>query len=258
MKTRTKTILQGVVGGEVFFVGLTLVAVLTSNYNVAQTPSFIWFPLPVYAVILLAIFWVNGKWYLGFRWPAENLRLPIIGFAVFSMIAAHAVLTLEGAYHGLVREFHMAPEGLGPYAALAYWIGITLAMSTLSEVGYRGIMQSRLMGVMGIWPAIAIVTFMNLISHRFDGLLERTVGVIAILVAWGYLRHLSGSLFVTIITHILAIFAWDLFVGFMSTPGGGWDQGAMSPATLMGIAGLGVVSLGISVFFARGVKRQGA
>ncbi len=256
MTNRTKTILQGVIIGEVFFVGLVLFAVLTSDYNVSSTPSFMWFPILVLPIIFGLVWFVDQKWDIGLRTPVNKPLMPIIGFAIFSMIATRAVLILEGAFHGVVREFYMAPDGLGPYAALFYWIGITIAMSTLSESGYRGIMQSKLMSVLGLWPAIAIVTFMNLISHRFDGLLERTVGLITILTAWGYLRHMSGSLMVTIITHILTIFAWDLFVGFMSEPGGGWDLGVMTGAELGITAAIGVVTFGIAVYFAKMMKAQ--
>jgi len=250
ISARVKKIALGILSGEVFFVAVVLLIVGISAFNASQTPTIPWFPLPLLVFIAWLVYAIDRKWDIGLAVPEGLPKGLIAGFAVTSMIASHAVLVLEGSIHGITKSFEAAPPGVSTVFAIIYWVAIVLAMSTASEAGYRGIMQSRLMQAMGVWPAIAIVAFMNLISHRFEGLFERTFGVIAILVAWGYLRHLSRSLTPTIITHMAAIFVWDIIL-FVWGP---WDLDAMGMTGLSITAAAGLLGLWGAVYFAGKIR----
>lgn len=247
-----KTSAATIVGGLVFFVAAVFFSIGLAQLNADWSPALPWFPIPVLGVLFGAVYWINRRWDIGLAIPPGTRWSLIVTFAIASMIASHAVLILEGAWHGLTRSFEPAPPGVSPFFAAVYWIGITIALSTASEVGFRGIMQSRLQPLFGVWPAILIVSLVNTLSHRWDGLYERTIGVFAILIAWGYLRHLSRSLTPTILTHIAAIFAWDLILWYL----GPWDQGSMGAGTLAAVAVVGLVSFGASVWSARAITAQ--
>jgi membrane protease YdiL (CAAX protease family) len=250
ISVRVKKIALGILSGEVFFVSTVVLIVSIAAFNAAQMPTIPWFPLPLLLFIGWLVYTINRKWDIGLAVPEDMPKGLLAGFAVTSMIAAHAVLVLEGTVHGITKSFEVAPPGVSTVFAVIYWIAIVLAMSTASEVGYRGIMQSRLMKVMGVWPAIAIVAFMNLISHRFEGLFERTFGVIAILLAWCYLRHLSRSLTPTIITHMAAIFAWDIIL-FVWGP---WQLDEMGTTGISITVVAGLMGLCGAIYFAGKIK----
>jgi membrane protease YdiL (CAAX protease family) len=127
-------------------------------------------------------------------------------------------------------------------------------MSTASEVAFRGILQSRLTPLLGFWPGLLLPLVVNTLSHRWDGLAERTVGVVCILFAWGWLRHLAGSLTPAILTHIAAIFAWDALLRAV----GPWDQAAMGPGALALTAATGLSALAASVWIARELRAPAA
>ncbi len=241
-----------VVGGLVFFVAMVVFAITLAQYNANSTPSLPWFPLVVWSVLFVVVFGINAKWDIGLAIPAGKPWGRIASFAILSMIASHCLLVLEGAFHGITREFEAAPPGVSPFFAFIYWIGIVVAMSTASETGFRGIMQSKLTPLFGLWPAILIATIVNLLAHRWDGLAERAIGVFAVLIAWGYLRHLSGSLTPTILAHIATILVWDIILWTC----GPWDHGAMGAASLAVTAIIGLATAAASIYLARQIEAK--
>ena len=251
MNTTTRAAVA-VVGGLAFFLGIVGFALFLAQYNATATPNLLWFPIVVWGALFSLVFWINSKWDIGLALPDGKPWGLIAAFAVVSMIASHCVLILEGAFHGISREFEAAPAGVSPLFAFVYWIGIVVAMSTASESAFRGIMQSKLAPLFGVWPAILIATFVNWAAHRWEGLLERTVGVVAILIAWGYLRHLSGSLTPTILTHIGAILVWDMILWTWAP----WDHGTMGIASLATTAVIGVLTFATSIYLARQINAR--
>jgi membrane protease YdiL (CAAX protease family) len=212
-----------------------------------------WFPVPVLLGLCGFAAWFHRRWDIGLRLPPRE-RWPLLAaFATTTMISSHAVLILEGAAHGITRRFEAPPEGVTPFFAAVYWLGVVVAMSTASEVAFRGIVQTRLTRLVGPGAAIAVATFVNLVLHRWDGLIERAVGVIAILLAWSWLRHLSGSLIATLMTHIGAIIVWDAILWTR----GPWDHAAMGPASLTITGVVGLASLAASLWLARQLAPPG-
>lgn len=243
-----------VVGGFAFFLAAVLLATGTAYWNADVTPTVPWFPLLVLPVLFGAVLWIDRRWDIGLRVPPRTRWGLLAAFAVTSMIAAHCVLIFEGAVHGIVREFEKPPPGVSSGFAWVYWIGILLAMSTASEVAFRGIMQGRLTPLLGMWPALLIPLVVNLLSHRWEGLFERAAGVTFVLFAWGWLRHISGSLTPTILTHIATILVWDSFLLLV----GPLDARTMSGAALAATGVLGVVTFGASILISQRIVRARA
>lgn len=241
-----------VLGGLLFFVGAVALILGTGFFNARVTPAWPWFPLPVLGLLVAAVWLLERKVGIGLGPVTNPRRGMLLLFAVTSMIAAHCLLVLEGAFHGLTRSFEAAPAGVSPGFALVWWVVVVIAMSTASETAFRGLMQTRLVVLMGVWPALFITAFVNLIAHRWDGLYERMIGVFAVLLAWGYLRHLSGSLRPAILAHIGTIFTWDAILWMY----GPWDHAAMGPAALLVTGAIGLVSLAVALWAAREARRS--
>ena len=247
-----KSILTGVViiGGLAFFFVMTMFAISLGQYNARTTPNLPWFPIVVLGVLFSLVFWINSKWDIGLALPEGKPWGRIAAFMVLITIACRCVSTFEGAFHDVTREFEVGPAGVSPLFAFVYWIGIVIAISTASEVAFRGIMQSKLTPLFGIWPVILIVSFINTVSHRWDGLAERAVGTFTILVATGYLRHLSGSVTPAILAHIATIFVWDIILWTW----GPWDLGAIGWGTLVATAFIGTITFAASFYLAKQIK----
>lgn len=249
--SRALPVLAAVAGGLLFFVGAVALILGIGLYNARVTPGWPWFPLPVLTLLFAAVWLLHNKVGIGLGPVANPRRGMLLLFAVTSMVAAHCLLVLEGAFHGITRSFEPAPAGVSPGFALVWWVTVVIAMSTASESAFRGLMQTRLAPLLGAWPAILVTAFVNLVAHRWDGLYERMIGVTAILLAWGYLRHLAGSLRPAILTHIGAIFTWDAILWLY----GPWDHAAMGPAALLTTAVIGLVSLAGALWAAREARR---
>lgn len=235
------------VGGAAFFVASVGVVLGPAFWNAKVTPALPWFPLLSLAVVCGCAAWLQRRVDIGLRLPPRR-RWPLLAaFGAATMIFAHAVLVLEGAAHGITREFEAPPPGVTPFFAAVYWAAVVVGMSTASEVAYRGIMQTRLAPLVGTGWAVAVATFVNLVMHRWDGLPERAVGVVMVLLGWSWLRHLSGSTIATIVCHIATIAAWDAILWTF----GPWDHAAMDAPALALTAAIGLAALAASVWLAR-------
>lgn len=233
------TTVGAVAGGFLFFFTAVAVILGLGLFNARVSPAVPWFPIPVLLLLYLSVRWIDRRWHIGLALPPGRRWWAVALFAVLVMIAARCLAVIEGSLHGATKTFEAAPAGVSALFALAWWATVLVAMSTASETAFRGIMHSRLAPLFGPWPAILFITFANLVVHRWDGLYERTLGVIAILVAWGWIREISGSLTPAILSHIALIVVWDSILWFW----GPWDQSAMGTGTLVAVAAVGVSTL---------------
>jgi membrane protease YdiL (CAAX protease family) len=249
--TEGKICIAAILGGTVIFVCLVAFSILTAQFNADTTPNLPWFPVPVLAVVFGITWWCDQRWDIGLRTRCKAPVLQIAAFAVASNIAAHAVWVLEKVWHGAVYAAPTGPAGTSPAFLLTYWVVISIALSTSSEMCFRGIMQSQLSRYMGLWSAIGIVVIANTFSHPWDSLWPRFFGVVAILFAWGWLRHISGSLKACILTHIAAVMGGDII--FRLT--GPVDFGQISQTALVINAAVCLLTIGISVYLSRLIKR---
>jgi len=247
-----KTCFAATFGGSVLFGGLVAFCILVAQFNADVSPSIPWFPLPVLGAVFGVAWWCDRRWDIGLNAP---LRAPlglVVAFAVLSMIAARAVSVLESSYHGVTKQFPAGPEETGAVFLLIYWLTISVALSTSSELCFRGIMQAQLRRYLPLWPAIAIVVLFNTFSHPWDSLWVRFFGVMAILFAWSWLRYISGSLKATILAHIGIIMGLDLMYWFI----GPVDYAQVSRSTLLTIAAVGCAALVASVYLSRRITNS--
>lgn len=248
-----KTCLAATLGGTLIFVCLVGFSILTAQYNADTSPALPWFPVPVLGAVFAVLWWCDRRWGIGLHVPCNAPVTLVAAFALTSNIAAHAVWVLEKTWHGTVYAAPAGPEGVSALFSVCYWIAISIALSTSSETCFRGIMQSQLSRYLAPATAIGIVILFNTFSHPWESLWPRFFGVLAILFAWGWLRHISGSLKACILTHIAAVMGGDII--FWLT--GPVDFGKFSNTDLGVTVAIGTGALGISVYLSRRISTGG-
>ncbi len=249
-----RTCLAATLGGTVIFVCLVAFSILTAQFNADHWPALPWFPIPVLAAVIASMLWCDRRWNIGLRNPCNAPISLIVAFAVSSNVAAHSVWVLEKIRHATVYSAPSGPDGVSPLFSAVYWVVISVALSTSSEMCFRGIMQTQLSRYLSVAAAIAIVIVFNTFSHPWESLWPRFFGVLAILFAWGWLRHISGSLKACILTHIAAVMIGDA-IFWLTGPVAFGEYSWMD--TLL-VAGIGLVSLGLSVYFSRRIIHSSA
>ncbi|MGI9330782.1 MAG: CPBP family intramembrane glutamic endopeptidase [Gammaproteobacteria bacterium] len=245
-----KTCVAAGFGGTIIFVCLVLFSLQTAQFNATNWPTVPWFPLPVLAAVIAVTLWCDRRWDIGLS-NRCNAPVPLVmGFALASNVAAHAVWVLEKSWHGSVYAAPTGPEGVSTLFSATYWIVISIALSSSSEVCFRGIMQTQLSRYLGAGTAIGAVILFNLFSHPWDSLWPRFFGVLAILFAWGWLRYIGGSLKACILTHIAAVMIGDA-VFWLTGP---VAFGEYSNADRLVVVSIGLVSLALSYYYSRRIR----
>jgi membrane protease YdiL (CAAX protease family) len=247
-----KICLAATFGATVIFFCLVAFSLLTAQFNADSTPAMPWFPVPVLAAVFGVTWWCDRRWDIGLRTRCEAPITLIAAFAITSNIAAHAVWVLEKTWHGTDYSAPSGPDGVSPLFSATYWVVISIALSTSSETCFRGIMQTQLSRHLGTAAAISIVVLFNTFSHPWDSLWPRFFGVLAILFAWGWLRYIGGSLKACILTHIAAVMIGDAI--FWLT--GPVAFGDYSTTDRVAVAGVGLVSLALSVYLSRQITQS--
>jgi membrane protease YdiL (CAAX protease family) len=245
--TAIKVSLAATFGGTLIFFGLVAFSLGTAQFNADTMPGLAWFPVPVLAVVFGVTWWCDRRWDIGLRTPCQAPVMLVVAFAVVVTIAARSVWVLEKAWHGIVYAAPSGPDGTSALFLATYWIVISIALSTSSEVCFRGIMQSQLSRYLPLWAAILTVIVFNTFSHPLASLWPRFFAVVAMLFAWGWLRHISGSLKACILAHIAAIMGGDAIFWLI----GPVDFGTFSSTALAITVGIGLAALGASVYLSR-------
>lgn len=240
-------------GGTLIFVCLVAFTILTAQFNADTMPALPWFPVPVLAVVFGITWWCDRRWDIALRAPCKAPVTLIAAFAIASNIAAHAVWIMEKVWHGTIYAAPSGPDDVSVFFSITYWIVVSIALSTSSEMCFRGIMQSQLSRYLAPASAIGIVILFNTFSHPWESLWPRFFGVLAILFAWGWLRHIGGSLKACILTHIAAVMVGDVI--FWLT--GPVNFGAFSALDASATAVIGLVALGASVYLSGRIVNYG-
>ena len=241
-----------IIGGLVFARTLLFTSLFLVFLNTRWTPNFPWYPIAVLALIIVATVLVNRRWDIGLTIPRNMPWGRIYAFGIAISVTGFAVATLQGAYYDLVRGTEGGAGDVSPLFQLANAFVISMTAATLAELGFRGIILPRIAKVMGVWPAIVLVTVINTAGHRWIDSSTRWLGLLVMLGGWGYLRQLSGSVVPPLVIHVTMNFL--LAIGFWFW--GPWDLGAMTMSELVSFAALALLSFVAAIYFARSVQAE--
>ena len=253
-KKKIKMLAGGLIGGLVFFKVVIHFTMATSMYNAQWTPGILWFPIVTFGVLAGATIWIQRHWDIGLSMPSNVPWGRVWALAVTVTVAGTAVSTLQGVYNGTTRatgSYGPGPGGISPALIPVYLFLMSITPGLIAEVGFRGIMQTWLQKVLGMWSAIMIVAVLNTLAHPWAKVQSGWLMVV-ILACWGYLRAVSGSLIPALVAHggyalVLTTVLWFW---------GPWDQGAMGTASVVAVVVIGVIAFAVSFYLGRSITAQ--
>jgi membrane protease YdiL (CAAX protease family) len=245
------TVVSSILLGFVFFgvvMGISM-GLITVNANVS--PGFVWFPLPATLLLVAAIWWAQRRWGIGLEHPTDIPwnRVYVIGVGL--TVLGIATAFVQGHFTGYVRATELIEADVSPAFKMTYAIYMAVLAAVLAEATFRGVIQTRMQTVLGVWPVVLIIGVVNVLAHRWGPeILQNWLGLFVTLAGWTYLRWLSRSLWPPLILHTLT----NLLVAL-----GLWYRGPLVHAevangTVIAVAVVGLAGLGISVALARGMR----
>lgn len=214
------TLLATTVGGILFFglqIGAAMAAVAA---NARWSPDFVWFPLPIAAMLILSTTWAERRLRIGLTPGAGTVASPrILLLTLVVAVVGVAACVVQGAWYDMVRDEELGPAGVGAGFQFAYAVTLSMTSAVLAEVTFRGILQTRFEEQLGRWPAIIVVTAINVVAHRWGPeLVAQWLGIFVALGALGWLRSVTRSLWPALLAHAavnfllaLAMARWHAF-----------------------------------------------
>jgi membrane protease YdiL (CAAX protease family) len=247
------TVLGALGLGFVFF-GVVMGASMTLvMFNANASPDFVWFPLPVSIILFGAIYWAQRRWNIGLTRPADVpwARVYVVGVAL--TVLGLTVAIVQGKFTGMVRATEILEVEVSASFTLVYAIFMSVMAAVLAEATFRGVVQTRMQTVLGIWPTVIIIGVINVLAHRWGPEVTLNwLGLFVTLAGWTYLRWLSQSLWPPLILHTVA----NLLVAVALWFRGPFAHADLAASTVTVIAVVGLIALGIAAAFASPLKAQ--
>ena len=244
LTVRAWRIMSAILLGIGFFGLLMGAAIALIRLNVANNPDFAWFPLPVTLALLAAAWFAERVGKIGFASgkPSDLSRTRICTIALLITIAGVMACALQGYFTGYVRDAELL-DGVDRTFQRTYAIYMSVFAAILAEIGFRGIMQTRLHTVLQPWTVIIAIGVINVFSHRWDtDILMNGLGWFVVLAGWTWLRWRSVSLWPPLVMHggvnfIVATWIWHV---------GPIEHAAMTPLATALVAACGAIALLLS------------
>jgi len=253
MNTQTlRTLASAVVLSLLFFAVVMGASMTCVMVNARWSPEMVWFPLPVIALLVGSIYWVEKRWQIGLSHPANVPWVRVYAIGIALTVFGVCVAATQGVFTGKIRAVEAYGGDVSPLFQITYAFVMSVFAAVLAEATFRGIMQTRMHTVLSLWPTVVIVTVINLLSHRWGPeLVQNWFGTFIILAAWTYLRWISQSLWPPLIVHSLCNLLFAIAVWF----GGPIVYAELSPGTIALIAAVGLASLCVTIFLAKDLHR---
>ena len=205
------------------------------------------------AILVGAIYWAQKRWDIGLSHPRGIPwgRVYIIGIALTVLGVCTAVV--QGSYTGMVRKTELFDDPqVGLLFQLSYAFGMSVLAAILAEASFRGIMQTRMQSVMGLWPMVITIAVINVLAHRWGPELTLNwFGLFVTLAGWTYLRWLSDSLWPPLILHGVTNFIVATALWFR----GPFVHAELPVVTVALVAAAGLAGLVLTFFLARDMHR---
>lgn len=249
MNTQTlRALVSAVVLSLVFFAVVMGVSMTSVMLNARWSPDLVWFPLPVTAVLVGSIYWAERRWHIGLSYPADAPWGRVYAIGIALTVFGVCVAATEGVFSGKIRATELYGGEVSPLFQMTYAFVMSVFAAILAEVTFRGIMQTRMHAVLGLWPTVVTVAVINLLAHRWGPeLVQNWFGTFIILAAWTYLRWLSRSLWPPLIVHGVCNLIFALAVWF----GGPIVYAELSGETIALIVVVGLAALVVTIVLAK-------
>jgi len=249
------TVAGSILLGLIFFglvMGLTMGMVAV---NASITPDIVWFPLPATVAIGTAMWLAQRYWGIGLEWSGQVAakapwgRVYVIGIGL--TVLGLATCAVQGKYTGYTRATELLATQVSPAFDFAYAIYMSVFAAVLAEATFRGVVQTRMQRVLGVWPVVLIIATVNVLAHRWGPEITLNwLGLFVTLAGWTYLRWFSNSLWPPLVMHTVSNFAVALVLWY----DGPIQHATMSSGTTAMVAATGLAGLAVSISLARGIR----
>ncbi|MGI9308264.1 MAG: CPBP family intramembrane glutamic endopeptidase [Gammaproteobacteria bacterium] len=244
-----KTVVIAIVLGLVYFGIVMGVAMGLVSFNANATPTWVWFPIPNTVLIIIATAYAQKRLGIGLvpTKPVTRNRMYLIGGAL--TILGMAACAVQGKFSGYVRATELLDYDVSALFQISYALYMPVFAAVLAEVTFRGVMQTRMQRVLGVWPLVITIAVVNVFAHRWGPeITQNGIGLFVILAGWTYLRWLSGSLWPPLILH--AVLNFIMAIGL-------WTRGPLvhaeaSTSVITSVGVMGLLALALSVMLVRG------
>lgn len=218
LRTAAIAVASAVAIGLVYFAVIMGAAIGLISVNASRTPELVWFPLPVTAVLVAALWLAQRYWKIGLDWPQP--RAPRVtqaqGYAIGLALTllGVAACAVQGKFSGYTRATELFESGVSPLFEFTYAIYMAVFAAVLAEATFRGVMQTRMQQVLSVWPLVITIGIINVFAHRWGPeITHNGLGLFVVLAAWTYLRWLTDSLWPPLLMHaginlIVALGLW--------------------------------------------------
>jgi membrane protease YdiL (CAAX protease family) len=243
-----------VLGGLVYFNVLMGVSMQVAIFNANWSPTVPWFPIPLLALICLVTWWIKGRWNLRLTAPPSVPWIRIYAFSFLAMFAAKSIKGLEGAYHGTILAAPAPPQGVSTGFGLVFLLTVPIIAGVLSEIAYRGIMQTRFEAIAPLWPTLVVLAIINTLGHMgFTDVSTQWIYLMAMNIGFGYTAYLAQSIIPVIVVHA----AMNVIFPGMQYLWGPFALGELSGLSLTVITLLGTALTAAAVWLARSKTAAG-
>jgi membrane protease YdiL (CAAX protease family) len=217
-KSAVTTVAIAIALGLTFFAVIMGAAIGLISVNASRTPELVWFPLPVTAVLVTALWLAQRYWKIGLDWPQPRTtrvtRAQGYAIGVALTLLGVAACAVQGKFSGYTRATELFESGVSPLFEFTYAIYMAVFAAVLAEATFRGVMQTRMQQVLSVWPLVITIGIINVFAHRWGPeITHNGLGLFVVLAAWTYLRWLTESLWPPLIMHaginlIVALGLW--------------------------------------------------
>ena len=236
-------VISSIVLGILFFGVIMGAAIALVNLNIERSPEFAWFPAPVTLILMAAI------WLVEWRMISGGIGLASAGpppMPVSRMYLVAALVTTAGVFacafngyfSGYVRATELLDADVDRTFQRTYAIYMSVLAAVLAEVAFRGIMQTRMQSVLGLWPVVILIGLVNVFGHRWGPeITQNGFGLFVVLAGWTWLRAKSQSLWPPLLLHT----GINLFIATWLWNNGPIEHARMTPAATA-MVGIGMLA----------------
>ncbi|MBM4197752.1 MAG: hypothetical protein FJ197_11800 [Gammaproteobacteria bacterium] len=150
-----------------FFAVLMGVSMASVMFNARWSPDLVWFPVPVIAILAVAVYWAERRWNIGLTHPAGMPWGRVYAIGIALTVFGVCVGAVNGVFTGKIRATELYGGDVSPLFQITYAFLMSVFAAVLAEVAFRGIMQPRMHTVLGLWPTVLTIAVINLLAHRW-------------------------------------------------------------------------------------------
>lgn len=187
--------------GLIYFAGLMGASQALVAINASTTPALPWFPLPALALVFGVSWWVTRRTPVRIEAAAP---LSAYVFALAVPVVAASIGVVENNWHGVASEAPSWPdERVSTAFQLTFLFVLPFIAAVLAEIGFRGIIQTRLEKTWPLWPMLLVIAVINFGMHFYDpNQFTQFARLIALNIGWGWITWRAQSIRPALAGHV--------------------------------------------------------